>query len=178
MFMSEPKGFVSPHFPSHVCRLKKSFYSLKQAPWAWYTKLRIALQGWGFVRVFSDASLFIKKSTHYVLFILVYVDDILVTGSDPKVLQSFIWDLDIHFALKTLGSVNYFLGFEAHRDKIGIYLTQFKYIIDLLKKSAMQDCKSCFTLVNLGFPRQMKGSYFLILLSIELLLVLFNISHI
>ncbi|XP_052208544.1 uncharacterized mitochondrial protein AtMg00810-like [Diospyros lotus] len=90
------------------------------------------------------------KSKQYVLFVLVYVDDILVTGSDSKVLKSFIRDLDTHFALKTLGSMNYFLEFEVHRDSTGIYLAQSKYIIDLLKKDAMQDCKPCSTPVNLG----------------------------
>ena len=135
-------------------------YDLKQTPRAWYTKLRTALQGWGFVQAVSDASLFIKKSAHYVLFILVYVDDILVTGSDPKVLQSFIRDLDTLFAFKTLGSVNYFLGFEANRDSTGIYLTQSKYTIDLLKKAAMQHCKPCFTPVNLGVSLTNDGELF------------------
>ena len=58
-----------------------------------------------------------------MLFVLVYVDDILVTGSDSTALHACIQDLDTYFALKTLGSVNYFLGFEAYRDPTGIYLT-------------------------------------------------------
>ena len=64
-----------------------------------------------------------------------YFDDILITGLDHKALQSFIHDLATHFALKTLGSVNYFLDFEAFRDSKGLYLTQSKYTIDLLKKA-------------------------------------------
>ena len=57
---------------------------------------------------------------------MVYVDDILITGSNLVALGEFIRDLDTNFALKTLGSVHYFLGFEAHRNKAGIYLTQSK----------------------------------------------------
>lgn len=58
--MAQPKGFVSSQFPSHVCRLRKSLYGLKQAPRAWYTKLRAALQSWGFPKATFDVSLFIK----------------------------------------------------------------------------------------------------------------------
>ena len=96
-----------------------------------------------------------------MLFLLVYVDDILVTGSDSTALQQCIHDLDKHFALETLGSVNYFLGFEAHRDKIGLYLTQSKYTIDLLTKAGMNDCKSCDTPVNLAVSFTDEGELFL-----------------
>jgi len=85
-----------------------------------------------------------------VLFILVYVGDILVTGSNSIALQAYIQDLDTHFALKTLGSVNYFLGFEAYRDSTSIYLIQSNYTLDLLKKAAMQDCNPYATPMNLG----------------------------
>ena len=71
----------------------------------------------------SDASLFIKRTPQFVLFVLVYVDDILVTRFDTATLRAFIQDLDTNFAQKTLGSVHYFLGFEAHKDHNGIYLT-------------------------------------------------------
>ena len=136
--MTQPKGFVSSKFPSHVCQLKKSLYGLKQAPRAWYNKLRMALQSWGFSRATSNASLFIKRTSDYVLFILVYVDDILLTGSDSMALKSCVADLDTHFALKTLGSVNYFLGFEAFRDTSELYLTQSKYVLDLCPNISLQ----------------------------------------
>jgi len=144
VFMSQRDGFVSSAHPSHVCKLKKFLYRLKQAPRAWYTKLRNALQSWGFLRAVSDASLFIKRTSTFVIFILVYVD-ILITGSDFAALQACIHDLDTHFALKTIGSVNYFLGFKAYRDSNGLYLTQSKYVLDLLKKAAMSNCNSCET---------------------------------
>ena len=98
-----------------------------------------------FQRVVYDASLFIKWIDIAVLFLLVYVDDILVTGSNPIALKKCIQDLDDHFTLKTLGSISYFLGFEAHRTVDGLYLTQSKYVLDLLKKASMRDCKPCDT---------------------------------
>ena len=102
---------LGSELPTHVCRLNKSLYGLRQAPRAWYNKLNGALQQWGFKKAVSDVSLFIKKTSSYVLFVLVYVDDILVISSDSLALQGCIQDLDKNFALKTLGSVNYFLGF-------------------------------------------------------------------
>ena len=143
-----------------MCKLKKSLYGLKQAPRAWYIKLRVALQLWGFVRAVSDASLFVKKTAGCVLYVLIYVDDILFTGSNNDALQSCIKALDTHFALKTLGSVNYFLGFEAYRDNSGIYLTQTKYVLDLLKKAAMHDSKPCDTPMAVGVSLTDEGELF------------------
>ena len=140
--------------------MKKSLYGLKQAPRAWYTKLKSALQNWGFKRAVSNASLFIKRNSKYVLFVLVYVDDILITGSDSLALQGCIYDLDTYFVLKTLGSVNYFLGFEAYRNSTGIYLTQSKYTLDLLKKASMQDCKPCSTPMTSGISLTDEGEVF------------------
>jgi len=62
-----------------------------------------------------DASLFIKRTTEFVLFILVYVDNILLTSSDLTALKSYIHDLDTHFVIKTLGPISYSLGFEAYK---------------------------------------------------------------
>jgi len=108
------------------------------------------LQNWDFIRSVSDASLFIKRTTKAVLFILGYVDDIFVTGSDLIAFKACIHDLDTYFVLSTLGSINYFLGFEAYRDASGMYITQSKSTLDLLKKAGMQDYKPCETPMNLG----------------------------
>ena len=94
VYMTQLEGFIDAQLPNFVCKLKKSIYGLKQAPRACYTKLKTALQAWGFVRLVADASLFIKRSSSAVLFLLVYVDDILVTGSDSTALQQCIHDLD------------------------------------------------------------------------------------
>ncbi|KAF7835572.1 Copia protein [Senna tora] len=84
----------------------------------------------------------LKNKTWKLLtvFILVYVDDILITGNDSSYLKEFVRRLNSTFALKDLGSLYYFLGFEVQRDASGIYLNQSKYILDLLKKFKMADC--------------------------------------
>ena len=143
-----------------MSRLKKSLYGLKQAPKAWYLKLKATLQNWGFVRAISNVSLFIKKTADYVMFVLVYVDDILIIGSNSTTLKSCICDLDTHFALKTLGLVNYFIGFEAFRDNSYIYLTQTKYVGDLLEKAAMADFNPCETPMAAGNSLTDEGESF------------------
>jgi len=157
VYMAQSEGFVNVSKPTHVCRLIKSLYGLKQAPRAWYNKLKEALISLGFIRSVADASLFIKRIADYVLFVLVYVDDILLTGSSSAALQACIHDLDCQFALKTLGAVNYFLGFEAYRNTSGLYLTQTKYVVDLLKKVGMEDCKPCDTPMNAGLSLTDEG---------------------
>ncbi|KAL5837338.1 hypothetical protein ACOSQ3_014507 [Xanthoceras sorbifolium] len=79
-----------------------------------------------------------------------YVDDILITGSCTSLIHQVICDLKTTFALKTLGSIEYFLSFEAFRSSTGIYLTQTKYIVDLMAKTNMTTCKLSFTPVSTG----------------------------
>ena len=79
IYMAQPEGFVNPRFPTHVCKLHEALYGLKQAPRAWKDKLRITLLKWGFVNAKADTSLFIFGRDSLLL-LLVYVDDILVTG--------------------------------------------------------------------------------------------------
>ncbi|KAL5838605.1 hypothetical protein ACOSQ3_015774 [Xanthoceras sorbifolium] len=141
VYMRQPESFENTAQPSHVCRLHKALYRLKQAPRSWFHKLQAALLSWGFVNSASDVSLFIHREGAKVIFLLVYVDDILLTGTDSYQIQQLISKLNATFALKNLGSVSYFLGFETHRDVSGLFLTQTKYICDLLQKTNMLDCK-------------------------------------
>lgn len=110
VFMDQCKGFVDKKFPNHLCRSKKVLYGLKQAPRTWYEKLRCALPEWGFKNAISDTSLFYTRSRKELVIVLVYVGDILVTGSEPKQIQGVIEKVKGKFALKELGSLSYFLG--------------------------------------------------------------------
>ena len=148
--MSQPEGFLSSQNPSYVCKLNKALYGLKQAPRAWFDKLKNALVQWGFHNSKSDSSLFIYKQKEDVLFVLVYVDDILITGSSQALITRVMTDLHQKFALKTLGSISYFLGFEAYRDCNGIFLSQHKYVLDLLKNANMLQANPCSTPMSTG----------------------------
>ena len=123
-------------------QIHKALYGLKQAPRAWFEKLKSALIAWGFSNSVSDTSLFFTHKGGQPLFLLVYVDNILITGEDSNDIQLLIKDLNIQFALKTLGPVNYFLGFEVIRSPSGLHLSQTKYAIDLLNKTNLQHAKA------------------------------------
>uniref|UniRef100_A0A1S3X2Y4 Retrovirus-related Pol polyprotein from transposon TNT 1-94 n=2 Tax=Nicotiana TaxID=4085 RepID=A0A1S3X2Y4_TOBAC len=83
VFMSQPRGFINTQFPTHVCKLKKAIYGLKQAPRAWYNALREHLLKMHFVKTESDTSLFVWKHLAVTIYVLVYVDDIIITGNHP-----------------------------------------------------------------------------------------------
>ncbi|KAL9238891.1 hypothetical protein vseg_013261 [Gypsophila vaccaria] len=144
VYMAQPPGFANSTLPSHVCRLRKAIYGLKQAPRAWYTELRTFLTQSGFNNAISDTSLFYKHGTHS-LFLLVYVDDIIITGSDPNTVDRFISTLAARFSLKDLGHLTYFLGVEVLPCPHGLFLNQHKYIRDLLQKAKMSEAKPAST---------------------------------
>ncbi|KAM1169726.1 hypothetical protein ACFX19_032002 [Malus domestica] len=138
--MQQPPSFEVFSHPHHVCKLYKSLYGLKQAPRAWYDKLRGALHSLGFIGSQNDHSLFVKRSPHLV-FILVYVDDILVIGPSSSECQQVISQLRSMFLIKDLGPLHYFLGIEVKRSSSGIFINQTKYILDLLQKANMDGAK-------------------------------------
>ncbi|KAK0591174.1 hypothetical protein LWI29_036520 [Acer saccharum] len=139
--MAQPPGFTDTVYPSHVCRLKKAIYGLKQAPRAWYTELKQYLLLSGFVNSKSDSSLFIYNSNGCVVFLLVNVDDIILTGSDPLVVDRFILALAHRFSIKDLGHLSYFLGVEVLESSHGLFLSQRKYVTDILLRTKMLNAK-------------------------------------
>lgn len=148
VFMEQPKGFVDPKHLKAVCKLKKALYGLKQTPRAWYEKLKRALIEWGFKNAISNTLLFYQNRGENHLLVLVYVDNILTTGSQIKNIQKVIDLLVNKFAPKELGPLGYFLGIEMKRDESGMHLTQTKYIQDLLKKTCMKYCKGSPTPIS------------------------------
>ena len=144
VFMIQPPGFCDPQFPSHVCKLRKSLYGLKHAPRAWFDKLFTTLISLGFQHSTSDASLFVLKAPVLVI-VLVYVDDILVTGPNSDACNLFIQKLSSIFPVKNLGPLHYFLGLEVQHSTQGLFLHQSKYLLDLLQKTKMDGAKPCTT---------------------------------
>lgn len=139
VYMSQPPGFIDPQHPNHVCKLQKALYGLKQAPHAWYNRLRDVLLQWGFTNSCTDSSMFLFDRHGVFLILLVYVYDILLTGSCVTTMNSLIHYLHTVFALKDLGPLSYFLGIEACRDGSSLHLSQSKYIADLLARTNMKD---------------------------------------
>eukprot|EP00261_Vitis_vinifera_P039164 XP_019080407.1 PREDICTED: uncharacterized protein LOC109123862 [Vitis vinifera] len=150
VFMQQPQGFIDEQNPNLVCRLHKALYGLKQAPRAWFEKLHRALLSFGFVSAKSDQSLFLRFTPNHITYVLVYVDDILVIGSDTAAITSLIAQLNSEFSLKDLGEVHYFLGIQVSHTNNGLHLSQTKYIRDLLQKTKMVHCKPARTPLPTG----------------------------
>lgn len=145
VYMTQPPGFTCVDNPTHICKLRKVIYGLKQAPWAWYNALKGHLAHMGFSKAESDNSLFIRNSNASFMFILVYVDDIIVTGSNSITVNEVIASLASRFSIKDLGNLNYFLGVEVVRNADDIILSQATYINEILNDELMADCKSANT---------------------------------
>jgi hypothetical protein len=141
VYMEQPQGFCAKGKSDLVCRLHKAIYGLKQAPRAWFTRLSTFLLDIGFTASLVDTSLFIYLSGNVKLYMLIYVDDIILTGTHASVISSLITRMQQEFPLKDLGPLNFFLGIQVTRTHSGLHLCQAKYITDLLARTHMDGAK-------------------------------------
>lgn len=147
--MNQPPGFVNSQYPNHVCKLRKALYGLKQAPRAWNSRFANFVTSMGFRCSNSDASLFIYNNGLRKAYLLLYVDDIILTASDTTFLQSIITKLQTEFPMSDSGKLHHFLGVKAEFINGGIFLSQKAYTEDIIKRAGMIDCKPCSTPVDL-----------------------------
>ena len=107
VYMSQPPGFQDTN-SSLVCKLNRAHYGLKQAPRQWFERLQTTLLQFGFVASKCDLSLFIYKTKSHTVYLLVYVDDIIITGSSIPLIQHLTSQLNSKFSLKQLGLLRLF----------------------------------------------------------------------
>ncbi|KAI3788114.1 hypothetical protein L2E82_00783 [Cichorium intybus] len=131
VYMVLPPGYFSKN-DKQVCKLVKSLYGLKQAPRKWNEKLTASLINFGFVQSKSDFSLYTKKNKDIFVVLLVYVDDIVLTGNNEQEIESVKVFLKSQFLIKDLGILRYFLGIEIVKTNSGLCLSQRKYCLELL----------------------------------------------
>ena len=117
--------------------MKKSLYGLKQSPRAWFGKFSEVVIEFGMKKSDHDHSVFYKQSDAGCILLAVYVDDIVITGSDKQGISKLKNFLQTKFQTKDLGVLRYFLGIEIARGRKGIFLSQRKYVLDLLKETWM-----------------------------------------
>jgi len=137
--MKPPPSLVIPHSNS-VLKLQRSLYRLRQIGRQWYAKLSSFLISNKYIVSNADHSLFLKHSGSNTTTLLVYVDDIVLTGNDKAEILHITNMLDQHFKINNLGALTYFLSLKVARNSSGIHLSQIKYTIDLLHETGMQDC--------------------------------------
>jgi hypothetical protein len=115
----------------------KALYSLKQAPRAWHARLGVALRALGFTPSTADTSLFMLHRPEVTMYLLVYVDDIILVSSSSTAASRLVQNLHSEFAVKDSGPLRYFLGIEVAPVPLGLVLTQKKYALDLLRRAGM-----------------------------------------
>ncbi|KAG7548326.1 Integrase catalytic core [Arabidopsis suecica] len=159
IFMEQPPGFESREHPDHVCKLKKALYGLKQAPRAWYGKVAQFLQFCGYEASNSDPSLFFKKKGGVHVVVLLYVDDMIITGNDDAEIARLQEDMSIRFEMKKLGELNNFLGLEVERVKDGIFVGQQGYARRIVEKFGVHEGKTRTTPMDVNIKlRRDEGS--------------------
>uniref|UniRef100_A0A2N9H904 Reverse transcriptase Ty1/copia-type domain-containing protein n=1 Tax=Fagus sylvatica TaxID=28930 RepID=A0A2N9H904_FAGSY len=145
VFMSQPPGYHHPQYPNHLCKLNKAIYGLKQAPRAWFSRLSTRLIALGFHGSKSDTSLFICRTSSFTMYVLIYVDDIIITSSSSDAIDTLLSQLHHDFAVKNLGSLKFFLGIEVLSNSDGAILSQQRYITDILHRTHMLEAKPITT---------------------------------
>lgn len=175
IYMLQPPGFESAD-KKLVCKLNRALYGLKQAPRAWYERLTSVLLHFGFKSSRCDPSLFTYTTATAKLYVLVYVDDIIITGSSSELITKLIQQLNVTFALKELGELDYFLGIEVKKTAAGsVLLSQAKYIRELLSRADMLDANPINTPMISNIKLSQFGTDLLrMLIFIGLLLVACN----
>ncbi|KAL5795083.1 hypothetical protein ACOSP7_003677 [Xanthoceras sorbifolium] len=145
IYMIQPMGFQNEGHPEYVCKLRKALDGLKQAPRAWYGKIAEFLTRSGYLVTSADSSLFAKAKGGKIAIVLVYIDDLIITGDDVEEICRTKENLSVRFQMKELGQLKHFLGLEVDQTLEGIFLYQQKYAKDLLKKFGMLECKPIST---------------------------------
>ncbi|GKV08818.1 hypothetical protein SLEP1_g20394 [Rubroshorea leprosula] len=146
IYVEQPPGFEITRKEDCVYKINKALYGLKQAPRAWYCRIDHYLMSQGFRRSTKEATLYVKgSSSESQLILSLYVDDLLLTGNDLKLLEQFKKVMMQEFAMTDLGETKYFLGLEVQQLSKGIFICQRKYALDILKKFEMENSKPVAT---------------------------------
>lgn len=140
MYGVQPERFVVAGEEHKVYKLKKALYGLRQAPRAWNIKLNQILRDLSFRRCSKEPSLYRREHGRDMLIVVVYVDDLLVTGSSLKAILEFKREMQTNFEMSDLGLLTYYLGIEVVQGKNGIILKQDKYALRILEEAQMSSC--------------------------------------
>jgi hypothetical protein len=139
VYIQAPSGYSD--YPNKVCLLRRTLYGLKQAPRAWFAKFSNTVHQFGFSSSPYYTILFIRRFDQGMILLLLYVDDMIIIGDDYSRISDFKQFLHQQFEMKDLGHLGYFLGLEVSLDSTGYYLSQAKYVSDLLSRVGLTDTK-------------------------------------
>ncbi|GKD02944.1 putative ribonuclease H-like domain-containing protein [Tanacetum coccineum] len=157
VYVTQPKGFVDPKHPKKVYKVVKALYGLHQAPRAWYATLSTFLLKNGYRRGTIDKTLFIKKDSKDIILVQVYVDDI-IFGSTKKAWCDEFEDLmQSEFEMSSMGELTFFLGLQVEQRSDGIFISQDKYVAEILRKFDLESVKTATTPYEPQKPKDKNG---------------------
>jgi hypothetical protein len=145
VYVEQPPGFEDDKKPNRVYKLKKALYGLKQAPRVWYERLRDFPLSKGFIMGKVDTTLLIRKIGKDLFVLQIYVDDIIFGSTNQEFCEEFGKMMANEFEMSMIGEISYFLGPQIKQMKNGTFVSQGKYIKDMLKKFGMNEAKPIST---------------------------------
>jgi len=159
LYMTQPEGYVAEGEEHLVCKLRGSLYGLKQSARAWNTKMNQILLENGFVRSKADQCLYSKFENNKWMYVLLYVDDLIVAHEDDETIMQFGRVINEHFTVNDLGDISYYLGIQIERESDGSFLlNQSAKITNILNQFGMKDSKGASTPMDTAYPK-LEGEY-------------------
>ncbi|GKB53916.1 putative ribonuclease H-like domain-containing protein, partial [Tanacetum coccineum] len=152
VYVSQPPGFIDPKYPKKVYKVVKALYGLHQAPRAWYATLSTFLLKNGYKRGTIDKTLFIKKDKHDIILVQVYVDDIIFGSTKRSWCDEFENLMKSRFQMSSMGELTFFLGLQVKQKEDGIFISQDKYVAEILKKFDFVSVKTASTPIETQKP--------------------------
>ncbi|GJV53406.1 putative ribonuclease H-like domain-containing protein, partial [Tanacetum coccineum] len=152
VYVSQPPGFLDPKYPQKVYKVVKALYGLHQAPRAWYATLSTFLLKNGYRRGTIDKTLFIKKDKHDIILVQVYVDDIIFGSTKKSWCDEFEALMKSRFQMSSMGELTFFLGLQVKQKADGIFISQDKYVAEILKKFDFANVKTASTPIETQKP--------------------------
>jgi hypothetical protein len=158
VYITQPKGFVDLKYARKICKLQKSIYRLKQTSWSWNLRFDEVVKGFGFIKNVEEPCIYKKVSGSAVIFLILYVDDILLIENDIPMMEVVKSSLRKSFSMNNLGEAVYILGIKIYRDRSKrlIGLSQDAYIDKVLNWFNMQDSKKGFLPMSHGITLSKK----------------------
>ena len=150
VYIQQPSGYEVKGHKDKVLKLKKALYGLKQAPRAWNNRIDKYFLENNFTKCPYEHALYVKIKDGDILIVCLYVDDLIFTGSNPRMFDEFKKVMTQEFEMTDIGLMAYYLGIEVKQKEEGIFISQESYAREILKKFKMNDCKPISTPVECG----------------------------
>ncbi|GJW66176.1 putative ribonuclease H-like domain-containing protein [Tanacetum coccineum] len=152
VYVSQPPGFLDPKYPQKVHKVVKALYGLHQAPRAWYATLSTFLLKNIYRRGTIDKTLFINKDKHDIILVQIYVDDIIFGSTKKSWCDEFEALMKSRFQMSSMGELTFFLGLQVKQKADGIFISQDKYVAEILKKFDFANVKTASTPIETQKP--------------------------